>query len=385
MRLLGVMAGLWLGGLALAPVQAATAADAILVQASAALASGQYPEAKMLASTGLSEPALEALIRSRLLVIRGLAQQALGDADEALLDLTTGLQGAPLQGEERARALFARGLSLDGQGRLEAAIGDYSAALKFSPHAAYALNNRANVYRRQGRFAEAKRDYTAALAANTPNPQYPYYGLGQIGEAEGDAQAARGFYSRALKADPGFALARERLQSIGAPLEEAAEMPTDAGVIVLRPPPREDAPFVLRPPSAASTARAQSVQPSGGLLGAVPPTPVADVPRPRRTLAPAPPPGRGAPLRPAITEGVPAATGLVQLGAWRSEAEARAGWAVAKAGAEGLLDGLPPVIVTVVLPERGTFYRLRVKARGPATSFCASMARRGLACLPVRD
>jgi tetratricopeptide (TPR) repeat protein len=362
------------------PALAASPADALLTQAQGALAGGLYEDAERLAGEGLAGADSEAIIQSRLHVTRGLARQAQGRQEDALLDFTMGLQGDGLQYEERARALFARGLSLDTQGRLAAAVGDYSAALAAAPRAPYALNNRANVYRRQGRFAEAKRDYAAALEANTPNPQYPYYGLGQVAEAEGDGQAAHGFYSRALTADPAFMLARERLQALGAPVEGLAGLPADTGVIVLRPPsPRTEVPVVLRPPPPAEVAN-----PLPGKPAIVPPIPVADMPRQRRPT-PISPPGRGAPLRPAITEGPPAASGLVQLGAWRSEAEAQAGWAVAQAGAEGLLDGLSPVIVTAVLPGRGTFYRLRVPARGAAARFCMALAAKGLACLPVRD
>jgi len=374
---------LWLGIWFPAPLLAAGAADAILAQANAALASGQYEAARTLAASGLAESGLEAPMRARLLAVRGLAWQTLGRPEEALVDFTTALQGDALVGEERARTLFARGLTLDAQGRLEQAIGDYSAALIFAPRAPYALNNRANVYRRQGRFAEARRDYAAALEANTPNPEYPWFGLGQIAEAEGDVQTARGFYSRALTADPGFALARERLAALGAPQEGSAGLPADTGVIVLKPPTArgETTPIVLKPPAqAAEAAPARPVPPR-----ASPVTRVAEDARP----TPQPAPGRGAPLRPAIIDNSaarPAATGaLVQLGAWRSEAEAQAGWAAARKAAGGLLDGLSPVIVAAVLPGRGTFYRLRVRAQGPAGAFCAALAARDLACLPVRD
>ncbi len=389
MRLSMVLAAFWLGLSCLMPAHAVTAADALLAQANAALASGQYPEVKTLASTGLSEPALPDLTRSRLLMARGLAQQALGSADEALVDFTTALQTGALQGEERARAFFARGLSLDGQGRLDTAIGDYSAALRTAPRASYALNNRANVYRRQGRFTEAKRDYAAALAADTPNPQYPWYGLGQIAEIEGDPQAARGLYSRALAADPDFQLARERLQALGAASLEG-DMPTDAGIVVLKPPTAsKDASIVLRPPPSPGDAAPFALKPPSA-RAAVPPTPVAETrqPQPRRaaTATPSmPPPGLGMPLRPAIAESVPATGPLVQLGAWRSEAEARTGWAAAQAMADGLLDGQQPVIVRADIPASGTFYRLRVPARGAAGAFCTVLEGKGLACLPVRD
>jgi tetratricopeptide (TPR) repeat protein len=377
MRLRVFLVMMWLGLWSVIAAHAATAADAILTQANTALVSGQYSEAKTLAATALSEPALPELTRSRLMVVRALAQQALGVAEDALLDFTIALQGGALQGEERARALFARGLSLDGQGRLEAALGDYSAALAVSSRATYALNNRSNVYRRQGLLAEAKRDYAAALAAETPNPQYPWYGLGQIAENEGDIQTARGLYARALAYDPGFQLALERLQVLGA--AEVGSVSADAGIIVLRPPrPKAETAIALLPLSAHTDPVAIALKPPPA-WAAVPLTPAS------RRDAPLPQPGRGMPLRPAIAEGASLTGPMVQLGAWRSEAEARTGWAAARAGADGLLDSLTPVIVRADLPLRGTYYRLRVPARGTPGAFCSSLEGKGLKCLPVQN
>jgi tetratricopeptide (TPR) repeat protein len=388
MRRTATFVALWLGLCVPAPLLAGGAADAILVQANAALGSGQYEVAQTLAGAGLEDAALEPVTRSRLMVLRGLAHQALGDGEKALMDFTLALQGPALSGEERARALFARGLTLDGQGRLEAAIGDYSAALGFTPRAPYALNNRGNVYRRQGRFIEARHDYVAALEANTPNPQYPNFGLGQIKEAEGDLLAARSFYSRALIADPAFTLARERLAALGAPVEGLAGLPTDRGGIVLKPPGSRpaEAPFVASPASGADTVPVVLRPPSlERLPAAVAPTPVAETSRPR---APVPPPGRGAPLRPAIVESGAAhirSGGQVQLGAWRSEAEARDGWNRAQARAGALLAGLEPQVVIADLPGRGRYYRLRLAPKSPAVTFCRSLEAAGQDCLSVRD
>lgn len=371
---------LWLGLCAPAPLLAAAAADALLAQANAALTRGQPAVARTLAASGLAENDLDPPLRARLLAARGLAYQALGQTEEALLDLTTALHGDALTGEARAQALFARGLTLDAQGRLDLATGDYTAALIFAPGAPYALNNRANVYRRQGRLAEAKRDYTAALEADTPAPEYPWYGLGQIAEVEGRQAAARDFYRRALAIAPDFTLARERLTALGAPAEGAAGLPDDTGIIILKPPPRrESTPIRLKPPPSGA-------KPS--MPGSPPPRP-APVTRVAQTPQHAKP-GQGAPLRPAIIENssglsVPATGPLVQLGAWRSEAEARAGWTAAQKAAGGLLDGLSPVFVAVTLPGRGTFHRLRVRAPGAGSAFCVALQARGQACLPVRE
>jgi tetratricopeptide (TPR) repeat protein len=365
---------LWWGLWALPPAFAAGAAEAILAQANAALAGGQYQAAETLVTSGLSESGLDAPMRGRLLVLRGLAKQAAGSANDALVDFTVALQGGGLQGEERARALFARGLTLDGLGRLQEAVGDYTAALTHAPGAAYALNNRANVYRRQRRFEEAKRDYAAALNAATPSPQYPYFGLGQIAEAQGDAQAARDFYNRALTADPGFQLARERIGAMGPPVEGPAGLPADTGIIILRPPPARGrhAPVNTAPPRRAEEAQVLASSRA----------PVMTVATPSRS---SPPPGRGAPLRPAIVDSSASREALVQLGAWRSEAEARAGWSLAEEMAGETLAGLSPLIVRAEIPGRGVYYRLRVAAEGPVSQFCAVLVKKGLACIAARD
>jgi tetratricopeptide (TPR) repeat protein len=362
MRSGGLFLLVWLGLAALTPARAAGPADAVLAEVSTALAAGQYRSAAALAGSGLAAPDLKALARARLSVARGLARQALGANDEALADFTLALSIAALPPQERARALFARGVSLDSLGHLDAAAGDYSAALRLVPGAAYALNNRANVRRRQGRLDEARRDYLAALKEPNPNPQYPYFGLGRIAEAQGDLAAARGYYNQALAAAPGFALAQERLQALSAP-----KAGPGIGIIVLKPPAARAAPAItLRPPPAARFVAAAT-------------------PKPRRPVPP--PPGRGVPLRSAIVENRTAGTvgALAQLGAWRSEQEARDGWRLARAGAGGLLDGLTPVIVRAAIPGRGVFWRLRTAPKQPVAQFCAALARKGLACIPARD
>jgi hypothetical protein len=74
----------------------------------------------------------------------------------------------------------------------------------------------------------------------------------------------------------------------------------------------------------------------------------------------------------------------VQLGAWRQEAEAAAGWNRAVATAGGVLAGLSPHIVAVDLPGRGRYYRLRVTALD-GKQLCAALTARGMDCIPARD
>ena len=79
--------------------------------------------------------------------------------------------------------------------------------------------------------------------------------------------------------------------------------------------------------------------------------------------------------------------GEVQLGAWRSAAEATAAWDKAKARAGGALDGLSPHIQTAEVPGRGRYFRLRVRS-GPGEGpdqMCAHLMAKALDCFPVRD
>lgn len=318
--------------------QAAPATDAHLSGAQAALDSGNAAQAKHLVDTALGEGPVTPLQRARLLHNRGVAQELLGSHQEALVDFTAALQTQALPAEERAQALLQRGYLLDSLGRLADAVRDYSAAAALkTTSAATALNNRANIHRRQNRLMEARRDYLASLNMGNARPQFAYYGLGQIAEAQHDKGAARSFYARAVGADPNYRLASERLAELGGPPQTVG---ADLGVVKLRPPPRN--------------------------------------PQPRRA-----PPGPG--LRPALDTSVRAASGpQVQLGAWRSEAEARAGWSKALGASGGALDGYTPRIVMADVPGKGRYYRLRTGAPDPA-GLCASLRAAGQDCMRVRD
>jgi len=363
-----------LAGLGLARVaRAGESAAAMIAESQAALDKGDAGEARRLADAALKDGASGGE-RAQLLLSRGLALELLGSHDGALADLTAAIDSRALARDDRAQALLQRGFLLDGLGKLDAAARDYGAVIALkTAQAATALNNRANIWRRQDKLAEARRDYLAALDAGSARPQYPYYGLGQIAEAQHDKETARGFYAKAVAADPGYHLASERLAELGgAPDAALAEpdaihlrQPLPGTEPAARPDPsRPDrTPIVLKPPRASR------------------PIPARSVLKPPQAARPAP-----LGLRPALDASAPGGA-EVQLGAWRSEAEARAGWTRAQARAGGLLDGLRPHIVTTDLPGKGRYYRLRTApARGQARGrFCAALAGQGLACLPARD
>jgi tetratricopeptide (TPR) repeat protein len=353
-----------------AAASAPSSPDATLSEIAAALSSGQPAKAQQLATAALAGPGLDAGTRSRLLLDRGLAEARQGARAGALADFTQAIDTHALTPADQTKALFERGMVRDSSGLLPQALADYDAAVKLSPHSAAALNNRANAYRRLGRLEEAKRDYRASLAAGNSQPEYPYYGLGEIAEAQGDPAAARGFYVEALAANPAYGLAAERLKALGGPAggtAPAAAMP-GASAIVLHPPGQE-----------------QHAGAGGKPLPAVPAVP----PRPehpealRGAVAVAEKGGALA-LRPAIITGK-GHDEQVQLGSWRQEGEATQAWLRAVKQAGGDLIGLTPHVVAADLPGRGRYYRLRVSPAGGAAELCAALTAKGLDCLPVRD
>lgn len=328
---------------------AASAAGAVHAVAEA-LRVGDPANAVRLAGLALDRNDLTRAERTHILLNRGLAREHLGHRKGAAADFTRALKDRALSADTRARAFFDRGIVLDEMGHTNRAIADYSAALKLVPTFPAALNNRANAWRRLGHYAAARRDYEASLANGNTQPQYSNYGLGRIAEAQGNPLAARDYYRTALSADPNYALARRRLAALGKTWTPAA--------FVLHPP-------KLAPKPAARIARTQKP------MTRVSYTPDAGIPS----------------LRPAIL-GPPVhrAKARVQLGAYRAEGDAAKGWNHLTDKAGGLLDGLTPQIVSVDLPGRGRFWRLRAGPMGrhDAHVLCAQLKSRGLACMPVR-
>jgi len=361
---------------------AAPSTQAVIAEAGAALDAGNATQARKLADGALAESDLSALERGRLLMDRGLAHEILDARDDAMADFTAALNTHALPADERAQVLLQRGFLLDGMNRLDDAAKDYSAAVALKGSTlATALNNRANIWRRQGKLAEARRDYQAALSAGSGRPQYPWYGLGQIAEAQNDTNAARGFYAKSVAADPSYSLAAARLAELGGPPEGTLAEPD---TIVLRPPKgikpapepvadktiAEDKPVVLKPPPRKAT----PAQPK--ILAGFKPAPVS---RPvRKAMA-------NLALRPALDGPSAAASGPeVQLGAWRSEPEAQDGWTKARRKAGVVLNGYAAHIVRVELPGRGIYFRLRVHASNPA-KLCADLQAQSLDCVRIRD
>jgi tetratricopeptide (TPR) repeat protein len=394
---IGIFAALVMAGAARSAPVTDAFTDAYIAKTQAALDAGDALQAANLADAGLNDGALSAGQRARLFLYRGLAEELLGFRDPAMRDLTAALDSGALVAPERAQALLQRGYLSDGQGRLNEAAKDYTAVIALKNDSiATALNNRANIYRRQNRIADARRDYQAALSAGGGKPQYSWYGLGQIAEAQSNPVAARAFYARAVAADPGYVLASERLQALGGLPDNGL-----AGV--------QDQ-IAPHPPASAvasgSVANAKKAAGSEALLrksigAGSHESDTSPPPNVRNQRAQSPgvsgghQTGGNTILRPALdqarggaqTGGPGHSSAEVQLGAWRSEEEAKAGWNEARLRAGGSLDGIGPRIVPVDLPGKGHFFRLRVTvaAGQQLSTFCAGLSAKGIACFPAKD
>ena len=343
-----IFVALALGGFG--PALASPATPALIAEVLTALDRGDAKDAANLANVALREE-VSASQRGSLLLYRGLARELLGESDAALEDFTQALNTDALPADEREQTFLQRGFLRDALGRLNEAITDYSSVIYLKGASlATALNNRANIYRRQNRLEEAQRDYLAALSAGGGKAQYIYYGLGQIAEARRDVRAARDFYIKAASADPNYAAAAERLTALGAPPTGVVLAPEEE--IVLRAPPGTRATGSPRPLNA-----------------------------PRELAKPV--------LRPALdqpgTAPSPSNASQIQLGAWRSAAEAQAAWERAKAMAGPALDGLSPQILEADVPGKGRYFRLRLtlEAGKSGKIFCAGLTAKSIACLPV--
>jgi len=328
-----------------APPDALAAADA--------LRAGRASDAEMLATRALAAKDLAPLDHAHLLLNRALAREQMGRRRDALADFNDAIALGGLPQDELGRAFFDRGVTLDELGRTDEAVADYTAALKINASFAPALNNRANAERRLNHLPEAKADYQAALVAGDREKEYPYYGLGQIAELEGNMRDAAEDYRMALAANGQYTLAAQRLAALG----------TQPGKIDLQPP---AAPPPAAPPIVTASYEPPPLALRPAILGHDREKHVATLDPARHVVAPASSSGGG---------------GVVQLGAFRDEAAASAGWNTLVAKSDGALDGLTPQIVAADIPGKGKFYRLRTEA---GAGLCTMLAAKQLACMPVK-
>ncbi|MEJ1969596.1 MAG: SPOR domain-containing protein [Rhizomicrobium sp.] len=163
----------------------------------------------------------------------------------------------------------------------------------------------------------------------------------------------------------------------------AAPAPSKPVPVAATPVPVKPAPVATKPtppkpetiPPAAMAAVAPKPAP-------VVPKPAPATPKPVETAAVAPPP----PAAPVEKPVAAAGSGLLQIGSYKSQAEANEAWASYKAKHSGLVGGLSSDVKQADLGAKGTWYRLRivVASKADAVSLCARLKADGGDCIPAK-
>src|SRR5690348_6204980 len=138
------------------------------------------------------------------------------------------------------------------------------------------------------------------------------------------------------------------------------------------------------PMAAASpaTAKPTSIRPTEGGT-----KPVAVTTPEQNMLASLPPNQPAAPASSAPpTQPMAAGSGVLQIGAYKSEADAGAAWITYKAKHATLLAAMTPDVKQVDLGAKGIWYRLRiiVSDKSSASALCDKLKSEGGACIPAK-
>jgi cell division protein FtsN len=173
------------------------------------------------------------------------------------------------------------------------------------------------------------------------------------------------------------------------------------------PPPSSAAPetSVVTPPmpvqSSAAKPPAETAAPAPGVTKAPPPTTVKSTPVPKApppeirtvtTSAPAPETEATAPpaqlgLKTAPAQHSAAGGYALQIGAYKSQAEADAAWNIYRSRHAATLSGYEKDVKQVDLGAKGTWYRLRVggfASKDGAAQLCSKLTAEGGACFPAK-
>jgi cell division protein FtsN len=118
-------------------------------------------------------------------------------------------------------------------------------------------------------------------------------------------------------------------------------------------------------------------------LGGAHPATVPPAAAPKTAAAPAP--LKPATMKPVDTPAKPAASGsyLLQVGAFKSDAEARTAWKAYQSKHAALLNGFGPDVQKVDLGDKGTWYRLRIASfadKDAAAAVCDRLKAQGGSC-----
>jgi outer membrane biosynthesis protein TonB len=178
-------------------------------------------------------------------------------------------------------------------------------------------------------------------------------------------------------------------QAKAAPVETAppaakAEPPKPAPVTKTEVPPAPPKAAAVVPPKPATpTAKASP-------LPAQPAAPIGPATAPPRSLGTAATPAPAATVKPVTAAPMPAANAsaasgatVLQIGAYKSQADANTAWTVYKSKHASLLAGYSPDIQQADLGDKGTWYRLRIagfSSRDVASALCDRLKADGGGC-----
>jgi len=151
----------------------------------------------------------------------------------------------------------------------------------------------------------------------------------------------------------------------------------------------------VTPPKPAQVAQA-TPKPQPPAVATKPPAqlgiahPATETPKPVATAAPATPkpvatatPPKPAAVKPAAVKPVAGGSYLLQIGAYKSEADAMAAWKAYSSKHAALLAGFAPDVQKADLGEKGTWYRLRIASfpdKNGAMALCDRLKAQNGAC-----
>ena len=167
---------------------------------------------------------------------------------------------------------------------------------------------------------------------------------------------------------------------------KAAQQPAPAPVKVAQAAPAKPTPTQVAPTPASSTPIVATKPPAQ--LGLAHPAPVAATPpAPAKTAVTAPvkqaPATTSAPVKAVAAKPAPAGSYFLQIGAYRSEAEAMTAWKTYQSKHATLLSGLGPDVQKADLGDKGVWYRLRIATaadKDAAAALCDRLKAQNAAC-----
>ena len=148
----------------------------------------------------------------------------------------------------------------------------------------------------------------------------------------------------------------------------------------------ESAPATGTPPAAAPSTHAQTTAPTHA-PSAPPHAAAVTAPKPAAPKPAAPKPATTKPASAPVKTASTAGGYVLQIGAYKSEAEAKTAWKSYQRK-HPLVGGYTPNIKRVDLGAKGVWYRLRIgsfASRGAAGTLCAKLKADGGGCFPARN